>query len=246
MRKIKWTKDLCQVEALKYDGRYLFQLNSNAYAAAIRNGWLDDICSHMPQKIKPHNFWTKEFCRIEALKYMTLKDFTVNSSGAYKSSLKNKWLDEICSHMLHTGNRMFRCIYVYEFSDGYAYVGLTSDLNRRNVDRKIVNSDRVTEHINETGLSPILKKLSEYVLVDVASSLEKECIEIYRKNGWKMLNISIGGGVGGTIIKWTFENCLIESEKYKTLKEFYMNSNAAYKSVIKNNWSSKICSRFKN
>jgi len=43
--------------------------------------------------------WTKEKCAEEALKYNLRIDFTNNSRSAYKSSINNGWLDEICSHM---------------------------------------------------------------------------------------------------------------------------------------------------
>lgn len=48
---------------------------------------------------KPRNFWTKEKCKEEALKYIIKKEFQYNSCSAYESARKNKWLDEICSHM---------------------------------------------------------------------------------------------------------------------------------------------------
>ena len=44
-------------------------------------------------------YWTKEKCKIESLKYISRYSFQKNSSGAYSSARKNKWLDEICYHM---------------------------------------------------------------------------------------------------------------------------------------------------
>jgi predicted GIY-YIG superfamily endonuclease len=43
--------------------------------------------------------WTYEKCKEEALKYDYKKDFMKKSPGAYKRSIIEKWLDEICSHM---------------------------------------------------------------------------------------------------------------------------------------------------
>lgn len=246
VKKRKWTYVKCKEKASLYSSRFEFQkLDNGAYAAAFRNNWIDEICIHMSLRIKPHNYWTKELCHTEALKYDTLKDFTNKSGGAYKAAIKNNWLGDICLHMEKIGSRLFRCIYSYEFSDKHAYIGLTNDLNRRNVDRKLDYDDSVTKHIKKTGLNPSLKKLSEYVFVDVASVLEKDCIDIYRNNGWYMLNVATGGGIGGTINKWTFDNCLMESKKYNTLKEFYCNSNAAYRAVLRNNWKSEVYSHFK-
>lgn len=49
---------------------------------------------------KPKGYWTKEKCHEESLNYNSKFDFKKNVSGAYSSSIKHKWLDEICSHMI--------------------------------------------------------------------------------------------------------------------------------------------------
>jgi len=51
---IKWSKEKCQEEALKYNTKSEFKSKSLAYSPAWKNGWLDEICSHMisPQKTK--------------------------------------------------------------------------------------------------------------------------------------------------------------------------------------------------
>lgn len=96
-----WTKDRCQIEALKYNGRKLFQKNSaSAYQYSLKNKWLDEICSHMDVFSKPKNYWNKEHCQEEALKYNTRRAFEIGSASAYNASSKNKWLSEICSHMI--------------------------------------------------------------------------------------------------------------------------------------------------
>lgn len=99
-----WTKERCAEEALNFETLKDFQKNSgSAYQAAHRNKWLEEICSHMERAVgrvrKPKNFWTKARCSEEALKFKTLKDFREGSNGAYNAAYRNKWLDEICSHM---------------------------------------------------------------------------------------------------------------------------------------------------
>ena len=43
-----WTKERTVEEALKYETRFEFQMGSRqAWEAAQRNGWLDDVCAHM-------------------------------------------------------------------------------------------------------------------------------------------------------------------------------------------------------
>lgn len=45
--------------------------------------------------------WFLENCRIEAEKYKTRIEFQKNSPSAYQAAFKNKWLNDICSHMLY-------------------------------------------------------------------------------------------------------------------------------------------------
>ena len=44
--------------------------------------------------------WTKEKCIEEALKYTTRNDFKKYSATSYGVSCKNKWLNDICQHMI--------------------------------------------------------------------------------------------------------------------------------------------------
>ncbi len=50
--------------------------------------------------MKPKNYWTKENCAIEALKYNKKCDFQKKSASPYGIASKNDWLDEICQHMI--------------------------------------------------------------------------------------------------------------------------------------------------
>ena len=100
---IKWTKEKCHKEALKYNRKIKFIKNcESAYVIAKRNKWLDDICSHMIVKRKspPNKKWTKGKCHKEALKYKTKGEFRKKSNSVYVISCNNKWLNDICSHMI--------------------------------------------------------------------------------------------------------------------------------------------------
>ena len=98
--KIKWTKEKCQEEALKYESKYKFKTNCiGAFTRAKKENWLDEICSHMIKKQYCSGYWTKDRCLEKALKYDNIKDFRNDFSGAYSSSSKNGWLDDITYHM---------------------------------------------------------------------------------------------------------------------------------------------------
>ena len=75
--------------------------------------------------------WTKENCKIEALKYNYRSEFQKKSHSAYNASIRLKILDEVCSHMKIIGHKYKRCIYAYEFLDNSVYIGLTFNLDRR-------------------------------------------------------------------------------------------------------------------
>jgi predicted GIY-YIG superfamily endonuclease len=93
---MKWTKDKCYVEALKYKYRYDFSINNNsAYRAALKYNWMSEICSHMKPKMK----WTKDKCHEKSLLCKTKKEFRQKYTVAYSTCLKNKWLDDICKHL---------------------------------------------------------------------------------------------------------------------------------------------------
>ena len=190
-----WIFDKCKEEALKYDTKLEFKNNSKAYYSAARNFWIDEICSHMPDR---YYKYSKEECLIEALKYKTRTDFRKNSISIFGCSVKNNWVDEICSHMVLIGNKYNRCIYAAEFSDNHVYVGLTYNMENRIKEHiKKGRKSSVYNHILNTGLIPEFKKLTEYLDVNIASKLEGDKLEEYIKNGWISLNKNKCGAIGG-------------------------------------------------
>lgn len=95
-----WTKERCRNAALMCKSRSEFRDKVNgAYESSKKNKWLDEVCKHMIQKRQPKNYWTKEKCADEALKFKGRFEFQIRSVSAYNASRKNGWLDEICSHM---------------------------------------------------------------------------------------------------------------------------------------------------
>ena len=119
-----WTKEKCQIESLKYKTRTEFcKKSSRAYQLYLKNGWIDSY-----QKSKLYTF---EHCKIESKKYTTIKELIINDHYLYRKILDNKWDKKLYKHMNVFGNLHNRCIYVYEFSDNHAYIGLTYNLNKR-------------------------------------------------------------------------------------------------------------------
>lgn len=191
-------------------------------------------------KRKKRNYWSKEMCKIEALKYKSRSRFKKKSPGAFSAAYKNKWLDEVCLHMNRVGNRFKRLVYSYEFSDNHVYVGLTHDMEERDNKHKRDKRSKVYQHIKKANLLPKLI-CSDYMPVEQAVELERKKVKEYKKKEFNILNIATPGGVGGGYIKWTFEKCAKEALKFKTRREFARNSNSAYNSARRYGWLNKIC-----
>lgn len=95
-----WTVTMCRDEAAKYSTVSDFRNGSpSAYCISKRHGCLDDICSHMTKARQANNYWTKERCREEAMKYATRAAFRKGSPGAERYARDHGVRDEICGHM---------------------------------------------------------------------------------------------------------------------------------------------------
>ena len=236
-----WTFDKCKDEALKYNSRSEFRNNSSsAYRISILNNWLDGICLHMKYI---NNYWTFDKCKDEALKYTNKSEFQKKSKGAYAFANRNNILNDICSHMIKVGNREHRCVYVFEFEDNCAYVGLTYNIIKREIEHN--RKGTVYIHIKQTNSKYILKQLTDYIKKEDAQREEEYYMIKYKNEGWNLLNINKISTLGGSTIFWTYDKCKDEALKYNYKIDFIKNANCAYSSAIKNNWLNDICSHMK-
>ena len=237
----KWAdKETCRREALKYKTRSEFQKgNDGAYTYALRHGLLDEICSHM-ELVHVVKWNSKEACHNEALKYNLRSEFQHGCDSAYNYALKHGFLDEICSHMEVVGNMQKRCIYAFEFEDNYVYIGLTCNIRRRERSHLTKKKSPVFRHIESTGLTPSLIIVHDYTSKDIAGILEDETINIYRKNGWHILNRIKAGALGSLPKKWTKERCLSTLQGCSSLAEFKTCFPGAYNSCQANKWMDDV------
>ena len=147
--------------------------------------------------------------------------------------------------MIIAGCKKDKCVYVYEFPDRSAYVGITTNIQRRTSDRKRRPEDTVTRYTNESGLTPIHKQLTDFIPVEKAVELEEEYVNKYKDNNWHILNKTKTGGVGGDILYWTKEKCLEEALKFNMKSDFNLHSKGAYDSCRNNGWLPEMYSHMK-
>jgi predicted GIY-YIG superfamily endonuclease len=134
-----------------------------------------------------------------------------------------------------------RGIYVFEFEDNYAYVGLTYNFKKRYSEHINDINCVVYKHIEETKSIPKFIQLTDYMGEELASKEETVWENKYISNGWNMLNIKKTGGLGGCILKWDYDFCKKEALQYKTRNEFSKGSSGVYQSSFRNGWLDDIC-----
>jgi len=190
---------------------------------------------------KPNKYWNKDKCKEAALRYEHSSDFKRDYPSAYHKCAQNGWLKEIGSHFIPKGNRYKRFIYAYEFSDNTVYVGLTYNIEKRNISHN--KSGSVFEHILSTGCKyNFVIHTPTPVKPEEAQILEEYYLKYYIDRGWTPLNKSKTGSIGCGIVKWSFEDCFKEALKFQSRQDFCNQSGSAYAASLRNNWIEDVCS----
>jgi len=65
-----------------------------AYRAAVKNGWLDQVCAHMRRKNSPRK-WTVEALEEEVSKYSSMMEFRKKNMYAYEAAQKRGLLSRL-------------------------------------------------------------------------------------------------------------------------------------------------------
>ncbi len=198
---------------------------------------------------------TYDECKEITSRYTTIKEFRTNHPRHYMTIWNKKWFDLTKHLTISSLTLRKRCVYEYRFPDGAVYIGLTSNFDSRHYehfygyDRKTKSHKKkssVLFHMKRTGLTPTWKIVLDYTDEFTALNYEKELIERYRSEGLKVLNITIGGTLGGGVDKYTDkEEIRIIAQKYIGRKQFCKNDATAYRTAIKNGWLDEVCSHMK-
>ena len=128
------------------------------------------------------------------MKYKTRSEFCEGNRGAYKACWRNGWMDEVCSHMGSYCDDTKKYIYALEFSSKVAYIGLSNDPHRRFKQHINTNSGGcVRNYINKHDEIPTLKILCEGLSSGNAGENENHYMQIYKQNGFTLLNVAPAG-----------------------------------------------------
>lgn len=232
----------CKTEALKFSTRTKFNKGCySAYETSLKNGWMDIVCSHMPIP----NRLTKEKCRELALQCNSATEFKEKFPSAQGKIYSMGWNKELCSHFIKRGNKFNKCVYVYEFPNNYAYIGITFNLERRNNSHFNITKNKldssVAKHIVKTNLKPILKQLTGYIPINDAVLLEEKYLLKYKNDGWNILNVAKTGAIGGSEILWNKKTLKTEALKYNSRNLFKHKSSGAYSAALDLKCIDEIC-----
>ena len=239
-----WTKERCTEEASKYETKSAFRNGSpGAFSSAYIHGWLDEICQNLKLL---RTYYSIEECAEEAIKYATKTEFIKKAPLHYSHAIRKGFLSKICNHMEKQGSPLKRAVYVFEFADNYAYVGLTSNLNRREKEHLTNHSSAVFRHIQESKCSYMFKCLTDYLSKEEAAEIEVNTIIEYAKNGWCILNKKSGGDLGSKIRKYTKQYCKEITSQYDDKKIFQDSNPTFYRYLIKRGWLDELCSHMVN
>ena len=259
------TIEECKKDALKYDTRKKFAVNSTKiYQISRKNGWLDIVCSHMLELVKPKGFWNIfENCKTEALKHNTRNDFSIKSNRAYKMSLKYGWLDDISSHMIDARQIESdkRRIWTKEKCREEALKhNLKTKVNSaaQNTIRKNGWEDEFYSHMKHPHKN--YKKHNywtkekchkEALNYDFLYIFKNHCGSAYNsayKNKWLIDICSHMKKPHKNYKKhnhWTKEKCHEEALKYNTKSKLYYGNASVYQKAILKGWLNDICSHMK-
>lgn len=239
-----WTYDLCKTIANKYSSIKDIRKSDNAYVYRVikKEGW-GELIEHFVEPNKPRGYWNYENCKEEALKYKTRKDLADNSMVTYQIIRKNKWF-ELLEHMTFQTNIKTRYIYVFEFEDNMAYIGLTWNPEKRKLNHVTNINSRVYKYIIEHNVNYIFKVVSVELSENEAQKEEGRKITEYKNNGWLILNTASAGGLGSMRTKWDYnsvkkiiDTCTKISEVYIKLRPHVigvMRKEGFYEELIKN------------
>lgn len=239
-----WTKERCRREARNYEYRFDFQKNSTqAYLAARKKGWLDDICAHM--KVRDHGL----LCGYVILNDRLKKAYVGITARPFEVRKQQHQLDNSTTSrfIVNENDTQFE-----QLTDHTTPPDRAAVLERELYDRfsslgyDMLNNE---SNIGATGGSEV--KWTPQALRDEAknyrtkSEFRRNSPKAYSSAQYQGLLDELQQNMQGRMPNgyWSDKaRCVEEARKYNSRSEFRRKSSGAYGAASKFGWLGEICS----
>lgn len=231
--------------ASRYDDLVLFKKEQpRIYSVIHQRGLYKGLCGRM-KRGKRKEYTDEELAEI-ASNYDDEKKFYTECHGAFLAIYRRGLLDKLCGHMKRCGSWYKRKIYVFEFADGCAYVGLSRYPEKRRK-QHIKGKDRsaVFKHIQETGADYEFKILTDWLEKDDAARQEEQYRKQYAADGWKMLNRVRGGALGSSPVAFPESEIRKVVRQYDDILDFKKGSPKYYRYLRRHDLLDEYCSHMR-
>lgn len=229
----------------KYDDLVLFKKEQpRIYSVIYQRGLYNELCGRM-KRGKKARYTDDELAEITA-NYDDEREFYTKCKGVYLAVSKRGLIDTLCNHMRRRGSWYKRKIYVFEFVDGCAYVGLSRYPEKR-YKQHINGKGRsvVYKHIQETGFAYKFKILTDWLEKDDAARQEEQYRKRYTEDGWVMLNRVRCGALGSSPVAFPESEIRKVVSRYDDILDFKKGSPKYYKYLRRHNLLDKYCSQMR-
>lgn len=223
MQLPKYTLEMCLKNAKKYLNKKEWRKNDRYfYHNAWKRGWMQDCSKHMNN---PFAAPTDEECLKTARCCVHISDWVKKYSREYSKAKKDKNLYQECvKHMTPLGNINKRCLYIF-YGGNECYIGITYNINHRM--KQHILTERYKNLEAKYGKVKV-ELLSDFLSIDDVKILEINTIEKYKKNGWKILNKSKGGEIGGRNSVYNDKDLFEQAKLFTSPSEWKKCDNSLY------------------
>ena len=241
-----WTFENCMIEAKKYKSRKEFNKRaSGAYAAALKNNWLNDLCLHMLRK--GNKFERAIYEIFDNKRRMTYIGLSYNPEKRYQAHLysaKRAKGDVSSAKKIVEGDHEFRILTEF-LPKEIAAIEEDKFIIKRAIDGwEILNKAKGGAIGGGYSIWTKEKCKEEVKKYKSRSEFKKKNGSAYYaalKNNWFDEITSHIPYLQNPAGYWDFEKCIKEAKKYITRTKFQRGSSSAYKIARENHWLDEIC-----
>jgi hypothetical protein len=244
----KWTYNLAKAEASKYETRTQFRtMAGGCYMYALKNNFLDDICSHMNVLKKR---WTKNNCIEAAKKHDYFYEFKKKDCDAYMAARRHGWEKEIKgmlkAYTSKWGNKETVLLEAKKYETKKSFRKYSKGAYEACYRNGWVKEACAHMSMLSKSKSKVWTKekcLTEILKYENRSDFRKKSRGAYQAcklNNW--FSEEIAKLKVKKVVDWTKDKCWQLAKRYKSKKDFKINQNGAYLFALRRGWKDEICS----